>query len=207
MGDVSKGEGRTILFVSHNMSAIQKLCDLSILLSSGQLVLKDKTNSVVEAYLLKNGVTRQYSQPENLEHKRAYIKYAEIAGNYNNIDLVVNTDIFCNEDNINDVAIDIRLKTQMLDNVGFASIGTFEESSRLSLKKGGNLFTFKLLTDKLAVGNYSISLDITIPNKEYLDRQEDCLIFEIESVNNETGKLDLKWNYGALQIPALLINS
>jgi lipopolysaccharide transport system ATP-binding protein len=27
MEDVSKGEGRTILFVSHNMSAIQKLCN------------------------------------------------------------------------------------------------------------------------------------------------------------------------------------
>ena len=205
MGDVSKGEGRTILFVSHNMGAIQKLCDLSILLSSGQLIMKDKTNAVVEAYLLKDGVARQFSQPADLQHKRAFIQGAEILNDYNNIDVVINTAIFCNEDNIDDVAIDIRVKTHMLDNIGFASIGTFEEGNRLSLKKGDNQFTFKLLTDKLAVGNYSISIDVTIPNKEYLDRQEDCLIFEIEPVNNLSGKLDLKWNYGALQIPAQLI--
>jgi len=205
MGDVSKGEGRTILFVSHNMGAIQKLCDLSILLSSGQLLMKDRTNSVVEAYLLKDGVARQFNQPAHLQHKRAFIQYAEISNDYNNIDVVINIAIFCNEDNIDDVAIDIRLKTHMLDNIGFASIGTFEEGNRLSLKKGDNQFTFKLLTDKLAVGNYSISIDVTIPNKEYLDRQEDCLIFEIEPVNNQSGKLDLKWNYGALQIPAQLI--
>lgn len=207
MGDVSKGEGRTILFVSHNMGAIQKLCGLSILLSSGQLIMKDKTNAVVEAYLLKDGVARQFNQPGNLQHKRAFIQGAEILNDYNNIDLVINTAIFCNEDSIDDVAIDIRVKTHMLDNIGFASIGTFEEGNRLSLKKGGNQFTFKLLTDKLAVGNYSISIDVTIPNKEYLDRQEDCLIFEVEPVNNQSGKLDLKWNYGALQIPAQLITS
>jgi lipopolysaccharide transport system ATP-binding protein len=35
MGDVSKGEGRTVLFVSHNMSAIQNLCDTGIVLTNG----------------------------------------------------------------------------------------------------------------------------------------------------------------------------
>lgn len=207
MGDVSKGEGRTVLFVSHNMGAIQKLCGLSLLLSSGQLLLKDTTNSVIEAYLLKDGVNRQFTQLKELQNKRAFIKYAEIANDYNSIAIIINTNIFCNEDNIDDVAIDIRFKTHMLDNVGFASIGTFEKSNRLSLQKGDNQFSFKLLTDGLAVGNYSISLDITIPNKEFLDRQEDCLIFETLPISNQLTKLDLKWNYGAIQIPAQLINN
>nr|MBP8085285.1 ABC transporter ATP-binding protein [Cloacibacterium sp.] len=35
MGDVSKGEGRTVLFVSHNMSSISKLCNTGILLKKG----------------------------------------------------------------------------------------------------------------------------------------------------------------------------
>lgn len=37
MGDVSKGEGRTVLFVSHNLTAVKELCNRGILLQHGQL--------------------------------------------------------------------------------------------------------------------------------------------------------------------------
>ena len=40
MGDVSKGEGRTVLFVSHNMGAIQNLCNKGIVMNSGRIVYK-----------------------------------------------------------------------------------------------------------------------------------------------------------------------
>jgi lipopolysaccharide transport system ATP-binding protein len=50
MGDVSK-EGRTVLFVSHNMGAIQKLCSRSLLLERGQIAIDNNTQQVVEAYL------------------------------------------------------------------------------------------------------------------------------------------------------------
>lgn len=35
MGDVSKGEGRTVLFVSHNMAAVEELCTKAIILENG----------------------------------------------------------------------------------------------------------------------------------------------------------------------------
>lgn len=54
MGDVSKGEGRTVLFVSHNMGAIQKLCDNAILLSNGKLAESGKTVDVINKYLSFN---------------------------------------------------------------------------------------------------------------------------------------------------------
>ncbi len=50
MGDVAK-EGRTVLFVSHNMPAIQNLCTSGILLESGKLSLLDSTHAVIEKYL------------------------------------------------------------------------------------------------------------------------------------------------------------
>ena len=50
MGDVSK-EGRTVLFVSHNMGAIQKLCSRSFLLERGRIAIDNNTQQVVEAYL------------------------------------------------------------------------------------------------------------------------------------------------------------
>jgi lipopolysaccharide transport system ATP-binding protein len=51
MGDISKGEGRTVLFVSHNMGSIMQLCEKSILLQHGELVVYDKVKSVIDKYL------------------------------------------------------------------------------------------------------------------------------------------------------------
>ena len=54
MGDMSKGEGRTILFVSHNMSAIQKLCSKAILLENGLILADGDSNNVISQYLESN---------------------------------------------------------------------------------------------------------------------------------------------------------
>lgn len=55
MGDVSKSEGRTILFVSHNMQAIQNLCTKAILLQNGCIVNEGRPGSVVNNYLKSEG--------------------------------------------------------------------------------------------------------------------------------------------------------
>jgi len=51
MGDVSKTEGRTVLFVSHNMENIQHLCKKSILLKNGYLENYDNSETVIRQYL------------------------------------------------------------------------------------------------------------------------------------------------------------
>jgi len=50
MGDVAKG-GRTVLFVSHNMAAVENLCDTCILLNSGSIVRQGDTSSVIRYYI------------------------------------------------------------------------------------------------------------------------------------------------------------
>jgi len=50
MGDVAGG-GRTVLFVSHNMQAVKRLCTRGILLDRGRLVQSGSAEEVVEAYL------------------------------------------------------------------------------------------------------------------------------------------------------------
>lgn len=50
MNDVA-GEGRTILFVSHNMDAVQKLCNKGILLQKGRLLAQGPINTVIDKYL------------------------------------------------------------------------------------------------------------------------------------------------------------
>lgn len=48
------GEGRTVLFVSHNMEAVQKLCNTGILLHKGKLQKVGTMDSVIRAYLEQN---------------------------------------------------------------------------------------------------------------------------------------------------------
>ncbi len=50
MGEVAK-EGRTVLFVSHNMAAIDNLCSDVIVLCTGELAFKGKTSTGIEQYL------------------------------------------------------------------------------------------------------------------------------------------------------------
>jgi lipopolysaccharide transport system ATP-binding protein len=50
MGEVSKGEGRTVLFVSHNMASIQSLCNKGILLEKGRLVKNTAIKDVINSY-------------------------------------------------------------------------------------------------------------------------------------------------------------
>jgi lipopolysaccharide transport system ATP-binding protein len=50
MEDVSRGEGRTVLFVSHNMSAIQGLCQSCIWLDSGKIHQMGNSHSVIHDY-------------------------------------------------------------------------------------------------------------------------------------------------------------
>jgi lipopolysaccharide transport system ATP-binding protein len=54
MGDISKGEGRTVLFVSHNMDAVLSLCNKGIYLNKGQIVLQSTAHDVVSTYLSEN---------------------------------------------------------------------------------------------------------------------------------------------------------
>ena len=52
MEDVADREGRTVLFVSHQMAAISKLCEKCLLLSSGHLVKTGGTQAVISEYSL-----------------------------------------------------------------------------------------------------------------------------------------------------------
>ena len=51
MGEVSRGEGRTVLFVSHNMDAVQNLCTKGILLRNGLIDFLGSTQETVQKYI------------------------------------------------------------------------------------------------------------------------------------------------------------
>jgi lipopolysaccharide transport system ATP-binding protein len=62
MQDISKGEGRTVLFVSHNMASLLNLCHNGILLENGSITFSGKVDDVVDYYLKeqKNDFDRDF---------------------------------------------------------------------------------------------------------------------------------------------------
>ncbi len=68
MSEVVKG-GRTILFVSHNMAAIKNLCDRTILLDKGQVLLDTITQKAVDTYLDQNLMEGSLITENEIEQK------------------------------------------------------------------------------------------------------------------------------------------
>ena len=60
MGQLSKGEGRTVLFVSHNMAAVKTLCNKGIVLASGQLIYQNKQLEAVSFYQNNNNTKSKF---------------------------------------------------------------------------------------------------------------------------------------------------
>ena len=68
MDSISKGSGRTILFVSHNMNSIQKLCSRGILLEDGGVKAVDDMNTIVNLYSNLSQSNSETDELENLEN-------------------------------------------------------------------------------------------------------------------------------------------
>jgi lipopolysaccharide transport system ATP-binding protein len=77
MKDVSVNDGRTVLFVSHNMAAIKQLCNNSILLQKGTVKLIGSSDEVIKQYLQSAGTSSIYIQ-EWINKERPRNNNAEI---------------------------------------------------------------------------------------------------------------------------------
>lgn len=86
MDDVAKG-GRTVVFVSHNMTAIRNLCPRTLLIDQGRLVMDTDTETAVNAYLKRNltegaaisGEELQKCTSGALVRDNPFIRFREVA--------------------------------------------------------------------------------------------------------------------------------
>ena len=95
MEEVSKGEGRTVLFVSHNMAAVQQLCSRGILLAGGVILLDDSSDITIKKYIKEyTGIYKS----SFLYKKACAIKLLSVSiVDFNNND----TKYICINDNLN----------------------------------------------------------------------------------------------------------
>ena len=86
MGDISKGQGRTVLFVSHNMAAVKNLCQRGILLENGIIkfdgnvedsitAYEDKNNSKVSLEYLGNNIIKKAILNESINNVKYNKKF------------------------------------------------------------------------------------------------------------------------------------
>jgi lipopolysaccharide transport system ATP-binding protein len=88
MGDVSRGEGRTVLFVSHNMGSVQKLCSKGIYMDKGGVKEYAHIDRVISSYAIYSRVAQSSYDiplPVNKEEMLAYVTGLTIGDTMGNI--------------------------------------------------------------------------------------------------------------------------
>lgn len=93
MQDISKGEGRTVLFVSHNMASVERLCASSVLLSNGSINFSGNTSEVINYYI------ESFKSNENKDlifETTSSFNLAQIKQNNNNSGMI-SAKVFCND--------------------------------------------------------------------------------------------------------------
>jgi lipopolysaccharide transport system ATP-binding protein len=95
MEDVSAKEGRTVLFVSHNMQAIIALCNSAILLQEGKIVRNGPSQEVSSCYLFEDRNYNSFKEWNNLKPGNNIVKLHHIRAvdkNYNTKDSFYTTE-------------------------------------------------------------------------------------------------------------------
>lgn len=170
MGDISKNEGRTILFVSHNMGAVKSLCSRGIVLQNGHVSFAGQIHESIEIY--QNIEKSQSCNRNFLPNERPKSEFAELVS-YRLINgkgqLITSLDV--SEDSI--LEIDINIKGLIGKNDVFLPnlhvfdsennyyfISSVVESDAISTI-GHHKISFKISGYYFNVGYYRIAIALT----------------------------------------------
>lgn len=200
MKEVSNQQGRTVLFVSHNMNAIQSLCGSCIFMENGKVLLKAETNKVLRLYL-KSSSSKSYhaldeKKNQDLFLKDAYLDTAKVANEgVLKIKAIIKSSINTK------ISVDFRLISDLSIPVAFASLGTLNYDEMLSIDIGETEIIMDLIIKDLALGEYVLSIDLTQPNVKYYDRCDECLSFDVIRATYRSRQLEQNWNFGYFTLP------
>lgn len=174
MQDVSKGEGRTVLFVSHNMASVKALCHNGILLENGKVKYTGTIRDTVDYYIGDGGSTEnQYfddltTAPGNDVIRIKSLEILPIA-NSNQIDIETGISFklkfACYRA---DAMLDVNLEVKTLDDVTVFEVGqSFGKIGEKDSKKGLYSVVFNLQPYTLNAGKYKVSVFFG-ENQQYL---------------------------------------
>ncbi len=214
MQDVSHQDGRTILFVSHNMAAVKSLCTRGILLSNGQIEFNGEIDETIHNYIdgvedINNIYYRSFEK-EN-EYQINELKLHSIG--VRSADKSFGKPIVQDEDIVFEITFDKKVQTEILTNLRFKDkngeylfvTNSFKKVSNVN-KQG--LITHKLFIQKNFLNSEAFSVDLMfIKTKRSILLINDILFFTVQPKKNIIGSWmgktkgpltpDFKWNIEA----------
>jgi lipopolysaccharide transport system ATP-binding protein len=190
MGDVAAKEGRTVLFVSHNMTAVKSLCDISIWLDRGKIAYLGDTTETMERYLVNStaignemiwGSLDKAPGNDKVRWRRVAISSTS---EEREVELTVATPLIVEFEfwNYTDNAL-LNLSLHLFSFDGVRILNTFSAPTYCSvgLVKGACYIPRNFLNDQ----TYRISVMIVENSCTILYVLEDALIFQVQDIERE----------------------
>ena len=202
MKDVSTGEGRTVLFVSHNMASIRNLCTSGVVLEYGQVKYRDTNiNKVVDFYLngnagevgdrakLSGDELKPYRKGKDSSSRQLEITEIERLTPYkvdSTDDQLYRVRVLRHDPSIKKVCLNTLVDDILTDNrVGLTCSDVFD------IPEGKNEFEIQVTLHHLNLKhgaykmNFWVSTDPMINSWNILDGIYNSLTFEVISYNNK----------------------
>lgn len=189
MGEVSQAEGRTILFVSHNMAAITKLCKHSILLRNGLIEFSGNVGEGVMKYISSSRQLTGFADLVNEKHHKC--KFSRL----NFVALLDSDGNSCGTFFIG-LSMTIRVSFELFESIDNLEIAVLVNSNQ-GIALSGYVSTWENLTTKFKKGKHIVECSIpflqTLPGRysitlwtkrvgEWIDDQvEHAIEFEVLS--------------------------
>jgi lipopolysaccharide transport system ATP-binding protein len=193
MGDITKGEGRTVLFVSHNLAAVKSLCNRGILLENGVVNCDNGVLQALTAYQKNSNLGSYYLILDS--KKEIFVKAINFASSKNNFK--------CDENILIDFLIEYNsdfgqnkfLIVRVFDNLDQPLF-----SSEVELKFGKKNYQLTIQSNFLVKGFYKLNSIIYHPAVTQYDIIESCCEFSIIENNSAFAHLE-KFDIGKVNIP------
>jgi len=218
MQDVSKGEGRTVLFVSHNMASVRQLCHTGILLNQGQVQMMGTMGDVIDTYVADakdiDNVGAVWHK-DTIEDKPIQLIHAEIQNAIGE----PTYSLSCDEDFFIELTYNVREKmpglfgtmviTRMKDQIEAFTSSTRDQEDHVfeSLPLGITKVRLHFPKRLLGAGGYKISINLNSrfsTTRFAFDEAPSCLKFELNDYativgNNRAGFFSTRMDWEVQQ--------
>lgn len=187
MQDVSRGEGRTVLFVSHNMASIKALCKTGVLLKDGMVNFIGDVGETISKYLQMNRLSLGLSLMEGLKYESSEIIISKVSLNGTDENLVELEypnniiDICVEGELINKIPLGIECLVYDSNGVLLAKFAPSLFNENVNKNKIGHFMLKETMSlpETMTNGDYVLEIDITYPKVQYLARIVDAITLRV----------------------------
>ncbi len=78
MQDLSTGQGRTVIYVSHNISTVKQLCNMGMIIEKGKITQRGNIEDSISMYLSSNHTTSSFWDDDNEAHRRGPVRLLKL---------------------------------------------------------------------------------------------------------------------------------